>query len=108
MRFLRDKPTEPVPSRVRQWLTEDRYHNAIPYQLPNEASHEGRTKQRHLHLTEQRRIRELLKADLEAEHGLRGHPKADRLFAIAWQHGSLNLHAVVALYEDMTGLLESR
>lgn len=89
---------------MRQWIAEGRYHNAIPYQLPNDG-HEARTQQRHRHLAEQARLRNLLKSDLEAEYGLSGHPKADRVFEIAWQHGSLNLHAVVALYEAMVDLL---
>lgn len=45
-------------------------------------------------------------SDLAAENGLTDHPKADLLFAKAWEHGhSSGLMDVVHWYEDLADLL---
>lgn len=46
------------------------------------------------------------KADLEAEYGVVGHPKADKLYALAWEHGhSAGLTEVVHYYEEFVELV---
>jgi len=47
-----------------------------------------------------------LKADLEAEHGLVGHPKADKVWAKAWEDGhSSGYGEVASIYDDLAELV---
>ena len=49
----------------------------------------------------------VFRADLEAEHGMADHPKADRLYELAWEHGhSGGLEEVVNFYEEFVDLCE--
>jgi hypothetical protein len=46
------------------------------------------------------------KADLEAEYGMVGHPKADKLYAKAWDMGhSSGLNEVMYYYDDLSELV---
>jgi hypothetical protein len=46
-------------------------------------------------------------AKLEAKHGLTGHPKADKLYALAWDMGhSAGYSEVEIYYDDMADLLK--
>lgn len=50
--------------------------------------------------------RHVHQAKLEAKHGLSGHPKADKLYALAWDMGhSAGYHEVEIYYADMADLL---
>lgn len=44
------------------------------------------------------RLHQLFRSDLEHEFGMVGHPKADALFRLAWEHGHASGHAEVASY----------
>lgn len=45
-------------------------------------------------------------ADLEAEFGVVGHPKADKLYALAWERGHASgLAEVVTHYEELVDLV---
>jgi hypothetical protein len=47
------------------------------------------------------------KADLFDEHGVTGHPKANRAFDIAWDHGHSSGYSEVANYfDDLADLLK--
>lgn len=47
------------------------------------------------------------KGELESEHGLVGHPKADNLFDIAWAYGhSAGYSEVRVHYETLSELLK--
>lgn len=63
--------------------------------------------QRDKHRAEEARLVALFKADLEAEHGIVGNPKADRLFEIAWEHGHSSGYGEVLLhYEELVELVK--
>lgn len=47
------------------------------------------------------------KASLETKWGLVGHPKADKLYSLAWEMGhSAGYHEVGLYYDDMAELLK--
>lgn len=109
---------------VREKYEAGRYTNKVPYVLPLEPideetmtvrqareHKEEQTKkqreQRDLHRAEDARLTALFKADLEKEFKLTKHPKADRLFALAWDHGhSSGYGEVMSYYEDFAELLQ--
>ena len=50
---------------------------------------------------------DILKTDLETEHGLTNHPKRDKLWSLAWEHGhSYGYSEVAGYYEDFSELLK--
>ena len=52
-------------------------------------------------------VRSEHKAKLEQKHGLTGHPKADRLYRIAWDAGHAEgYHEIEMWYEDLAELLQ--
>ena len=56
---------------------------------------------------DEQRLRILFQADLEEEHGVRNHPKADRVFELAWEHGhSSGYEEVVSCYADFVELIK--
>jgi hypothetical protein len=82
---------------VEQNIVNGNYSNNFPYN-PNTWSE--------FH-DESRRLKALFKSDLEAEHGLAGHPKADLLFDIAWEHGHANGYYDVEIhYSELAELLK--
>ena len=84
---------------VRESLAAGRYENKVPYSSQKE--------QRTRHREEEHRMNDLLRADLEQEHGVAGHAKADRLWALAWEHGhSSGYGEVITYYEDFVTLLQ--
>lgn len=100
-----------------------RYQNAIPYSVEKpiidrdnltgkqareaeEAWRAARNAQRDLHYAEDRRLEALFKADLEEEYGLAGHPKADKLYSIAYERGhSGGYREIAECYSQMAELL---
>lgn len=109
---------------ARDNLAAGQYQNNVPYSLPAleidestttiagarelKAQHKENRRQQHsLHNQEQGRISARVKADLEAEHGLAGHPKADLLWSKAWDHGhSSGYDEIISVYEDLAELLQ--
>lgn len=63
-----------------------------------EAEKQRKEDQRQRHHAEESRLRSIFKADLEQEYGVSGHPKADKLFDIAWSHGHSSGYGEVANY----------
>lgn len=53
------------------------------------------------------RLVEQFRNDLEAEHGVAGHPMADKLYSMAYEHGhSAGLTEVAIHYADFVELLD--
>ena len=52
-------------------------------------------------------IRQTFRADLEAEYGVTGHPKAELLWTIAWDRGHADgLGPVYAAYDTLVELIK--
>lgn len=106
---------------IREKIAQGRYENKLPYSLPvepvdeermtvrqarehKEAQTIKRREQHNLYRAEDARLNALFKADLEEDFGLTGHPKASKLFEIAWQEGhSGGYGEVVNYYEETCG-----
>ena len=90
-----------------------RYKNTVPYDIGEEPIDEDkmtvrqarehaeeqkrrRREQRDRNQAEEGRLSALFKDDLEKEYGVSGHPKANRLFEIAWSDGHSGGYQVVA------------
>lgn len=55
---------------------------------------------------EDNRLTQQFRADLEAEYGLTGHPKADKLWNLAWEEGhSSGLNEVYLCYDRFSELV---
>lgn len=58
-------------------------------------------------LEERNRLQADLKARLETKHGLAGHPKAQVLFHLSWEHGhSAGENEVEIYYDEFSELLK--
>ena len=58
-------------------------------------------------MQEERENRNKHKKDLESRYGTSGNPKADLLYAIAWDYGhSSGFDEVGVYYADMVGLIK--
>lgn len=73
--------------------------------------HEQATKEykeaRDAYLRRQVELENEFKRDLEEEHGVTGHPKAERLFQIAWDHGhSAGFSEVLGWYSELAELIQ--
>lgn len=104
-------------------IREGRYKNTVPYSVDRvpidenrmtvrqarehaEAEKARHRAQRELHRAEEARLDRLFRADLEEEHGLAGHPKAELLFDIAWDDAHSDGYEQIAYrYERLAGLL---
>lgn len=111
-------------SSVAEAIRAGRYENKVPHDITAEPVNEDtmtvrrarehkeeqkkrQREQRDLNQTEYRRLRDLLKADLEAEYNLSGHPKAEKLFAMAWEDGhSGGYQEVARRYDELVELVQ--
>ena len=56
---------------------------------------------------EENRCDELFRRDLEREHDVKDNPKADLLWAKAWERGHANgRHEVASVYGDLVDLIK--
>jgi hypothetical protein len=89
--------------------TMDVSHNIAAGKYKNKLSYAG-PKQREIfekYHAESRRLDGLFRSDLEAEHGLVGHSKADLLFRLAWAAGHASGYSDVEYhYSTMAELLK--
>lgn len=99
---------------VRDFIIEGRYANLVPFSVPEQKPHDDMTvrqardlkatnasrkaTQHRLHREEEARLNALFKADLEAEYGTTAHPRAGRLFELAWGMGHANGYGEVYDY----------
>lgn len=87
---------------VSQNIADGKYKNRLPY-VSRKENVDGWT----AYHAEERRLDALFRADLEAEHGLAGHPKADKLFHLAWEAGHASGFSDVEYhYSTMAELLK--
>lgn len=73
----------------------DDYKNAKPY-----ASRKTDATAHAEYTTEDARLYAKFKADLFDDLGITGHPKAEKLFAIAWEYGHSSGYSEVYNYAD--------
>lgn len=80
------------------------YPNAVIQEVLDENSYQEHRRQ---YNEESFRLHEEFKSDLYAEFGVSDHPKRDRAFEIAWDHGHANgLRDVYDCFEDLVALLK--
>ena len=102
-----------------------RYENKVPYSLVREPVDEDKVTvrqarehkemqlqrerdQRRLNREEEGRLYALFRSDLESEHGVGGHPKAQKLFEMAWADGhSSGYEEVACCYADLAELVKA-
>lgn len=92
-------------STVRDLLKLDRYANRVAWQ----GSLSGKAKSRMIrsYSDGDQVARLTLRQDLEIEHGLAGHPKADLLWSKAWEAGhGYGLLSIIESYEDLMELVK--
>lgn len=99
------------------------YTNNVPYSIPKPRPNEDMTlrqvreqdedykartrEQRKLYHEEEARLTALFAADLADEHGLTGHPKAVKVFGMAWEDGhSEGLESVAHRYAELAELVK--
>jgi hypothetical protein len=90
-------------------IAQGRYENKVPYEAWRMTRNgaERRREQRNKYRAEEARLISLFKADLENQHGVAGHPKADRLFELAWDYGhSSGYNEVAYYYDDLAELIK--
>lgn len=78
---------------VEDKLASGAYTTKLPYVR-------GDREARRLYNTDQERLRQEFRADLEAEYGLVGHPKAAKLFDMAWEDCHSSGFSEVASHYD--------
>jgi hypothetical protein len=77
-----------------------KYANLVSY---------GTTEAQHkLYRQESQKIRDRFRSDLEADYGLKGHPKADLLWSLAWGRGhGEGYYQVYLEYDELSGLVRA-
>lgn len=111
-------------SDIYEHIANGRYENHVPLDVPalvidadtttiaraEELRNEHATlkrEQRGRYREEEARLNALFRADLEVEHGLVGHPKAERLFEMAWDRGhSGGFREVAEHYAELAELVQ--
>lgn len=78
----------------------------VPYEDPPSESREARAARYKAHAERADAMYDRFKADLLEENGLTGHPRADRLFRMAYDRGSGDLTQIVGHFEELAQLLE--
>lgn len=87
------------------------YDNHLPYPqfkssvVPSTAA--DRRAERAAYRAENTRLEVQFKADLEAEFGVIGNPKADKCFSLAWDYGhSSGYREVYSYYSELVELIK--
>lgn len=109
---------------VRDNLAAGKYENKVPYNVERvpvdeetmtvkqarehvEAEKQRSRDQTRKHRENEGAITAMVKRDLELQEGLGGHPKADKLWIIAWDRGHSSGYAdVISVYEELAELLK--
>jgi hypothetical protein len=109
---------------VRDNLAAGKYANTVPFDIEKipvdedrmsvkqardhlEAEKQRQRAQRRLYQENEGRMGDLLRSDLEAENDVAGHPKAGKLWSLAWEHGHGSGYAeVIGYYEEFVELLQ--
>ena len=84
---------------TRERLAAGHFKNKVPY---------GITREEHQAWGEaEAECTQAVIGSLEAEHDMMNHPKRDRLWAKAWEHGHWSgYHEVISYYEDFLELVK--
>lgn len=77
----------------------DQYKSTLPF-----ATRKENAEVNEAYYTEMRRLEDQFKVDLLADLGLTGHPKADKVYALAWQRGHSSGYSEV--YNEAIDLAE--
>ena len=75
-------------------------YRSAGYTVENEFDKEGYRKAQRAYRAETSRLEEEFKTDLFDEHGVTDHPKAQKVFALAWEHGHSAGYSEIAIYFD--------
>lgn len=87
-------------------LTADEIASLPQAKADYEAALEQRKADRDAYSAREREIKDELRRDLEVEHGMTDHPKADLLWSKAWEYGhDASLGEVIGHYEDFVELV---
>jgi len=86
---------------VHEHIRNGNYSNQMTFPtLRDFPDSEALKEARKAYATETRRLEAQFKTDLLAEYGVTDHPKADRCYSLAWEHGHAAGLAEVAGYFD--------
>jgi len=92
---------------IMENINAGKYQNQVPFpreKFPNKEAHYEALKG---YRAGEHTARELFKKDLFEAYGLEGHPKAERLYEIAWSHGhSSGYYEVLNWFDELSELLE--
>ena len=109
------KNSLPYPERVKEPavlrksardLTDDEVASLAAVKAQYVADVEAHERAKYAYRQEEGRLFAKFRADLEAEYGLVGHPKADALFNRAWEQGhSAGFGEVATIYDDLVELV---
>lgn len=84
-----------TPMTVLEKIVAGAYHSTTPFPA-------GYTNDdilaRSAHWVDAARLRGVFRDDLLTEHGITGHPKAEKAFMMAWEHGHSSGYAEIAAY----------
>lgn len=102
------RPKEPaVLRKAVKELSDDELQAAIEEREAYRAALDANIAARAAYNSEENRLHAQFRADLEVEYEVVGHPKADKLFAMAWEEGHSSGFAEVALrYDELVGLIK--
>lgn len=93
---------------IREKIIAGEYETKLPYPKRSEMALGAFAEKRREYTADIFRLeRGVFKADLEAEHGLTGHPKANLLFDKAWEDGHASgLEEVEGCYSELSKLVD--
>lgn len=115
--------TDDAPADVMDAIRAGRYENKVPSGIDKapvdentmtvrqarehvERERQRDRDQRDAHRTEEARLDKMFRTDLERQHGLTGHPKADKVFNLAYERGhSGGREQVANEYSELAELL---
>ena len=102
------KPVEPAVLRKRaKELTTDELESLAEVSRVYEAVKATYEADRRAHAAESGRLTALLQADLEAEYGVTGHPKAALLWSKAYDRGhAYGMGEVISVWTDLVELIQ--
>ncbi len=88
------------------WKVKDQYK--VGYTVETQPDLEAWRAARNAYSEEAARLQAEFKVDLIEEHGVTGHPKAERVFNLAWEYGhSSGLSEVADYFDDLVGLIKA-
>lgn len=101
-----ETPKEPdVLKKLARHLTDEEAASLTEVRAAFKAAEKAAKSAERAYRADVSRLEDQLRTDLEAEHGMAGHHKADLLWEKAWERGhSCGLSEVASNYEDLVVL----